>query len=95
MGWTIATYAFRLIALLSIAVLVPFIYLCVKELLTTDKTKCRNCERVSIEVWACHSDRKYCINCCGCPDHQDTVHPYRHCSTAPGNTWCGNCAEID
>jgi len=93
MFWTIATYIWRIAEVLVLLVLAPVLYRMTKELF--DDTKCLSCSRVSIEVWACHADRKYCINCCGCPEHADTTHPYRHCSTAPANTWCGKCAEVD
>lgn len=97
MFWTVANFLFRVIEVLTLLICLPFIYFLVKESISDMRAykTCKNCDRVSVNVWACHSNREYCINCCGCPDHIDTTHPYLHCFTAPANTWCGNCAETD
>lgn len=98
MGWTIATYIERAVLIVLLPITLVVLYYLIKQLFIetsdTDK-KCLFCERVSIEVWACHDDQDYCINCCYCPDHKNTIHKHGQCKTAPGMTWCGLCAEIN
>jgi hypothetical protein len=105
MGWTIATYIQRAFCIVLLPVMLVVVYHLIKQELAEIKSdikgavnndkKCLFCERVSVEVWACHSDQGYCINCCHCPEHEDTIHKHGTCKTASRNTWCGNCAEID
>jgi len=97
MGWTITTYALRAVMLVSLPIMLVILFHLIKgELSAYKKEKtCLFCERVSVEAWACHNDREHCINCCYCPDHIDTTHKHLTCSTAPANTWCGNCAEVN
>jgi len=105
MIWTIATYVQRAICIVLLPTLLVLIYHMVKQELVEIKSdiqgavnndkKCLFCERVSVEAWACHTDREYCINCCHCPDHKDTIHKHGTCKVAPRNTWCGKCSEID
>jgi hypothetical protein len=105
MGWTIATYIERAVLIVLLPIMLFVVYHLIKQELVEIKSdikrafnqdkKCLFCERVSIEVWACHSDQGYCINCCYCPDHKDTIHRHNTCKTAPANTWCGLCAEIN
>jgi hypothetical protein len=101
MGWTVATYIVQAVLILVLPIMLVIVYHLIKQELVEiknifgDDKKCLFCERVSLEVWACYDDQDYCINCCYCQDHKETIHKHGQCKTAPDMTWCGLCAEIN
>ena len=103
MGWEIATWIWRILNIGLLIFLTPILYYFIKEelrglkevILEEKASKCQFCQRVRLDTWECHNDRGHCLNCCYCPDHIDTIHRNNTCATAPANTWCGQCAEID
>lgn len=81
----IATYLFRIAAIILLPILVAIVFHLIKtelkdQLQDAKKEKkmvtpplCKNCNIVRVDEWACHhtiKDGDYlCVDCCKCPDH--------------------------